>query len=94
MATMFWSRSRNQGSTPVWRETSMVAAPLRRAAINAQRRSSVACRGNSPPIRHSGRSQSRLRPPTSSERTALLSAASKLRSMAMTSPVAFIWVPS
>ena len=41
-----------------------------------------------------GSSQSSERPPTSSERTAFCSAPSKERSIAITSPVAFICVPS
>ena len=36
----------------------------------------------------------RLSRPTSAPRTAFISAISKLGAMAMTSPVAFIWVPS
>ena len=45
-----------------------------------------------PPSRHSGLSHSSDRFPRSSERTAFCRAASKLRSMAITSPVAFICV--
>ena len=37
---------------------------------------------------------SRLRWEISAPRTAFISASSKVRPMAMTSPVAFIWVPS
>ena len=43
---------------------------------------------------HSASSQSSEWPLISSERTAFCSAASKLRSMAITSPVAFICVPT
>ena len=94
MAMMFCSRSRNQGSMPVRCATSMVEAPRRRAAVTAHRRSSVASRGRE--IGSScqlGSSQSRERPPISRLRIAFCSAASKLRSIAMTSPVAFICVP-
>ncbi len=43
--------------------------------------------------RQAGSSQSSERPPNSSERTAFRSAASNVRSIAITSPVAFICVP-
>ena len=71
-----------------------VSAPRRSAAMTVQRRSSVASRGRSPgPPPSCGSSQSSDRPPISRLRTAFCSAASKLRSIAITSPVAFICVP-
>ena len=64
--------------------------------MTAHRRSSVASvtqrRGSSSRQRGSSH-RSDERPPTSRERTAFWRAPTKERSMAMTSPVAFIWVP-
>ena len=88
----------NQGSMPVMRDSSSGLAPRLRAAMRAHVRWSLGCRG-SPSRRvsrspfHWGSSHNRERSVISRERTAFWKAASKERSMAMTSPVAFIWVP-
>ena len=72
-------------------------APWRRADINAHRRSSWGFRGSrsrdsSPSCRQLESSQSSVRPFNSRARAPFCKAASKDRSMTMTSPVAFIWV--
>ena len=93
--TMAFSLCRNHGSMPdIWDSSSGVA-PRRREASTAQRRSSVGMptKSRGSMSRQAASSQSRERPPNSRERTALPKAASKLRSIAITSPVAFIWVP-
>ena len=96
--TMRASRSVNQGSMPVRRASSWGLASRRRCAKSAQSRSSVAPSGGSSPPSSGARfqegcSHSSERPETSSERSAFWSAASKVRSAAITSPVAFICVP-
>ncbi len=101
MSTMprsFWT---NQWSMPDRRAISSTVAPRRRAAITIHKRSSVGVAiasrrsiGLPPsPACQAGSSQRSDRPPNSRERTALPRAASKVRSMAITSPVAFICVP-
>ena len=86
----------NQGSIPVARDRSSGATPLRSAAISAHNRSSFGWIGRvlsrSPPF-HERSSHSSERLVISSDLTAFWNAASKERSMAMTSPVAFICVP-
>ena len=94
MAAMRARRSRNQGSMPVSAAMAAGARSRRRAAIRAHRRVSVADRSMAPSPRQAGSSQRSVRRPNSSERTAFVSAPSKVRSMAITSPVAFICVPS
>ena len=98
---------RNQRSMAVRSASSSTLTSRRRAAMSAQSRRSCGCLiwrqmsampGSSlspggPCCCHSGASQSRARPPISSARTAFWMAASKVRSIAITSPVAFIWVP-
>ena len=89
----------NQGSTPVVRDSSSGLDPRLSPERSAQSRSSLGWRGSResgprPSPRHSGSSQSTERPVISSERTAFWNAASKVLSTAITSPVAFIWVPT
>ena len=81
----------NQGSIPVSRASSSGLAPLLSEAIKPQRRRSLGSSGKR--SFQLGSSQSRDLAPVSRERTAFWIAASKQRSMAITSPVAFIWVP-
>jgi hypothetical protein len=83
----------NHGSTPVRRARSIAAAPRRNAASSTHNRSSVAGMSSGNVSPQSRCSQRIVRLPSSSERTAFCSAASNVRSIAMTSPVAFIWVP-
>ena len=96
MPTMRSMARRNHPSTWVWASSSSGVAPRRRAAMSAHTRRSVA--GNngswrqSLRSRHSCASHSIDCPLISSERTAFENAASKERSIAMTSPVAFICV--
>ena len=66
----------------------------RSAAIRCQIRLSVAVRLAAAGSAISRSSHSSDRPPTSSDRTAFCNAASNVRSIAITSPVAFICVPS
>ena len=65
-----------------------MSAHNRRSVAGSMGSSSHPCN-----VRHSGSSHSRERPPISRERTAFCRAASKERSMLMTSPVAFMAVP-
>ncbi len=95
MATMFAIFRRNQGSMPERKDSSSGVAPRRKAAISAQSRSSVGAIGrSSASSAQPFSSHSNERPPISSDRTAFCSDASNVRSMAITSPVAFICVPS
>ena len=96
MATMFCILLMNHRSILVHSKISWAFIPRRRAAIIAQSLRSVGSRGydlTSVPGFHFASSQRSDFLPNSSERTAFCRAASKVRSMAMTSPVAFIWVP-
>ena len=92
-------RSRNHLSMPVRRANSASVTPRRIAAINAQRRMSLGrsirsiTRTKASDSRHEASSHRSDLPPSSSDRTAFWRAASNVRSMAMTSPVAFICVP-
>ena len=70
------------------RLTSSTDAPPRSASMTAKMRRSLGL-SSSTGSRISARAGGRC----SSERSALLKAASKLRSIAITSPVDFIWVP-
>ena len=83
----------NHGSMPVIRDTSSGAMPRRIAAIRDHSRSSVASIGmfKGEPFSLQFESSQRIeRFVISSDRTAFWNAASKDRSIAMTSPVAFI----
>ena len=89
----------NHGSTPVVRDSSSGLDPRLSPERSAQSRSSVGCRGRResgprPSSRHSGSSHNTERPVISRERTAFWNAASNVLSTAITSPVAFIWVPT
>ena len=86
----------NQTSTPVSRVNLSGLSPVRSLNINFHKRVSSPPKSTSCalPKRHSGSSQVSDRRPSSNDLTAFTKAASKLRSIAITSPVAFICVPS
>ena len=87
---MLFSRSKNHGSIPVNFAIESTLEPLRKDASKAQSRVSVAVKSIDPPDCQDGSSQSVDRYPNSSDRIALFKSPSKQRSIAITSPVAFI----
>ena len=93
-----WKARVNHGSIPVARDNSSGETSRRRAAISAHSRSSfgpIGKRSDSPSsdLSHPESSHSSERFVISSDLTAFWNAASKERSIAITSPVAFICVP-
>ena len=82
----------NHGSIPVARDRSSAVVPLLNEASRAQSRSSWGCSGVRSAVQ-SACSHRSDRLVISSDLTAFWNAASNERSMAITSPVAFICVP-
>ena len=94
---MFSNARVNHGSMPVTRDSASGVMPLRSAKSKAHSRSSFGWRGRA--VSQFSRSWGHLvashkmeRPVISRDRTAFWNAASNDRSIAMTSPVAFICV--
>ncbi len=100
-STISASRSVNHGAMPVAAAMAAASAqPWRRRATIRHRRVSEGDRnaarsaGGRSASSHPGSSHSQPRPRGSSERIALSRAGPNSRSMAIASPVAFIWMPS
>ena len=93
ISTMPSNLSRNHGSIWVIFASLIGSGSRRSAAISCQRRLSVGVAAAAAGSDCSWSSHRSVRRPTSSDRTAFCSADSKVRPIAMTSPVAFICVP-
>ena len=92
MAAILAKARVNHGSIPVARDSSSAVVPFLNEESSAHSRSSWGCSGVRSAVQ-SAFSHSSDRLVISSDLTAFWKAASKERSMAITSPVAFICVP-